>query len=106
MSDDYHRPTLTFPSSAYNATQVRLYGIAGDLAFSLPDHPAVVAGTGTFVATEPGITNSAKDTKVALDLLKKHNSNAGRRNILANNIPPFPSIMIKVVYSFKIDVKQ
>jgi hypothetical protein len=27
MSDDYHRPTLTFPSGAYNATQVRLYGI-------------------------------------------------------------------------------
>jgi hypothetical protein len=28
MSDDFHRPTLTFPSGAYNATQVRLYGIA------------------------------------------------------------------------------
>ncbi len=27
MSDDFHRPTLTFPSGAYNATQVRLYGI-------------------------------------------------------------------------------
>ncbi|MDX8443288.1 hypothetical protein [Mesorhizobium australafricanum] len=27
MSDDYHRPTLTFPKGAYNATQVRLYGI-------------------------------------------------------------------------------
>ncbi len=28
MSDQYHRPTLTFPSGAYNASQVRLYGIA------------------------------------------------------------------------------
>ncbi|WP_157678609.1 hypothetical protein [Mesorhizobium sp. WSM1497] len=40
MSDDYHRPTLTFPSGAYNATQVRLYGIApggGDLVY--PNHP-------------------------------------------------------------------
>jgi hypothetical protein len=27
MSDDFYRPTLTFPSGAYNATQVRLYGI-------------------------------------------------------------------------------
>ena len=27
MSDDFHRPTLTFPDNAYNATQVRLYGI-------------------------------------------------------------------------------
>lgn len=31
MSDEYHRPTLTFPSGAYNATQVRLYGIAPQL---------------------------------------------------------------------------
>lgn len=29
MSDDHHRPTLTFPdSSGYNGSQVRLYGIA------------------------------------------------------------------------------
>lgn len=28
MSDNCHRPTLTFPDKAYNATQVRLYGIA------------------------------------------------------------------------------
>jgi len=27
MSDDFHRPTLTFPDTAYNATQVRLYGV-------------------------------------------------------------------------------
>lgn len=36
MSDDFHRPTLTFPQSAYNATQVRLYGISpngGELLF-------------------------------------------------------------------------
>jgi hypothetical protein len=30
MSDDFHRPTLTFPDGAYNATQVRLYGIAAN----------------------------------------------------------------------------
>lgn len=29
MSDDYHRPTLTFPKGGYNASQVRLYGIVG-----------------------------------------------------------------------------
>jgi hypothetical protein len=29
MSDEYHRPTITFPPrSGYNASQVRLYGIA------------------------------------------------------------------------------
>ncbi len=26
MSDDFHRPTLTFPDEIYSATQVRLYG--------------------------------------------------------------------------------
>lgn len=30
MSDDFHRPTLTYRSDGYNATQVRLYGIASD----------------------------------------------------------------------------
>jgi hypothetical protein len=29
MSDDFHRPTLTYPNGAYNPTQVRLYGISG-----------------------------------------------------------------------------
>ena len=28
MGDDFHRPTYTFPNMAYNATQVRLYGIS------------------------------------------------------------------------------
>jgi hypothetical protein len=27
MSNDYHRPTLTFPRGGYNASQVRLYGL-------------------------------------------------------------------------------
>jgi hypothetical protein len=27
--DEFHRPTATFPSKAYNATQVRLYGLDG-----------------------------------------------------------------------------
>lgn len=39
MSDDYHRPTLTFPSGAYNATQVRLYGIAPNISSLTPIHP-------------------------------------------------------------------
>ncbi len=28
MSSEFHRPTLTYPTGTYNATQVRLYGIA------------------------------------------------------------------------------
>ncbi|QJP13375.1 hypothetical protein G3545_06720 [Starkeya sp. ORNL1] len=29
MGDEFHRPTLTFPNGAYNASQVRLYGLPG-----------------------------------------------------------------------------
>jgi hypothetical protein len=36
MSDDFHRPTLTFPPGAYNATQVRLYGLAPDARLLYP----------------------------------------------------------------------
>jgi hypothetical protein len=28
VSNDYHRPTMTFPKGGYNASQVRLYGLA------------------------------------------------------------------------------
>jgi hypothetical protein len=42
MSDDFHRPTLTFPSGPYNASQVRLYGIApkeDDTGIVFPNNP-------------------------------------------------------------------
>jgi hypothetical protein len=42
MSDDYNRPTLTFPGGAYNATQVRLYGIAATQGLSFQGHPSTL----------------------------------------------------------------
>jgi hypothetical protein len=36
MSDDFHRPTLTFPEGAYNATQVRLYGVLPEQQADIP----------------------------------------------------------------------
>ncbi len=33
--DEFHRPTATFPSGAYNATQVRLYGLDGIAPWAL-----------------------------------------------------------------------
>lgn len=39
MSDDYHRPTLTFPRGGYNASQVRLYGIVSDTERVIKDIP-------------------------------------------------------------------
>ncbi|RWO00809.1 hypothetical protein [Mesorhizobium sp.] len=48
MSDCHHRPTLTFPGGAYNATQVRLYGIIQDtwvLSASEPRKSKVIGGS-------------------------------------------------------------
>ena len=40
MSTDYHRPTYTFDGDAYNATQVRLYGIPGEAMLAYQNSPA------------------------------------------------------------------
>lgn len=48
MSDCHHRPTLTFPGGAYNATQVRLYGIIQNtwvLSISEPWKSKVIGGS-------------------------------------------------------------
>jgi hypothetical protein len=37
MSNDYHRPTLTFPRGGYNASQVRLYGLASEVEKDIRD---------------------------------------------------------------------
>jgi hypothetical protein len=36
MGDEFHRPTLTFPDGAYNASQVRLYGLPGSVELVAP----------------------------------------------------------------------
>lgn len=53
MSDDFHRPTLTFPGQAYNATQVRLYGISpGGSDFVFPGDSKSVYGSEFKVSVE------------------------------------------------------
>ena len=55
MSDNYHRPTLTFPNGAYNATQVRLYGIRAETGLGVPGQPAALEDTGISIASDaPG----------------------------------------------------
>ncbi|MCV3211130.1 hypothetical protein OHD62_31190 [Mesorhizobium sp. YC-39] len=65
MSDCHHRPTLTFPGGAYNATQVRLYGIIQNtwvLSTSEPKKSRVIGGSvvvkTTLEATHP-LSNEA-----------------------------------------------
>lgn len=50
MSDEFHRPTLTFPAGAYNATQVRLYGLAP----KSPDASIIYPGKGTEIVSQVG----------------------------------------------------
>jgi hypothetical protein len=105
MSDDYHRPTLTFPSGAYNATQVRLYGLGAEIGLSVPGAPAPFGDTGMYVETAPGEPITDEQHVSALEVLKKYNSNKGRQDIINGNIP-FPTIPIRVSYHFKIDLKN
>ncbi|WP_292574589.1 hypothetical protein, partial [Mesorhizobium sp.] len=105
MSDDYHRPTLTFPSGAYNATQVRLYGLGAEIGLSVPGAPAPFGDTGMYVETAPGAPITDEQRANALEVLGKYNSNKGRQDIL-NGIIPFPKIPIRVSYHFKIDLKN
>jgi hypothetical protein len=73
MSDEFHRPTLTFPTGAYNATQVRLYGLAP----KSPDAGLLYPGKATILNTQAGdyevqvsvTTNDPKeDQKLAKDI--------------------------------------
>jgi len=105
MSDDYHRPTLTFPSGAYNATQVRLYGLSADIGISIPTVPATFSGTGMNVEVAPGNSANPEDVVLATKILEDNPSNAARRKILNGTIP-FPPIPIRITYSFKIDIKN
>ncbi|WP_156933465.1 hypothetical protein [Mesorhizobium sp. LSHC412B00] len=105
MSDDYHRPTLTFPSGAYNATQVRLYGLGAEIGLSVPGAPAPFGDTGMYVETAPGEPITDEQHVNALEVLKRYDSNKGRQDIINGNIP-FPKIPIRVSYHFKIDLKN
>ncbi|MER9438569.1 hypothetical protein [Mesorhizobium sp. M0618] len=105
MSDDYHRPTLTFPSGAYNATQVRLYGLGAEIGLSVPGAPAPFGDTGMYVETAPGEPITDEQRVNALEVLEKYDSNKGRQDIINGNLP-FPKIPIRVSFHFKIDLKN
>jgi hypothetical protein len=110
MSDDYHRPTLTFPTGAYNATQVRLYGLAADVGISIPGAPTPIGGTGVNIEADPKNAITPEQVASFKDILEKYKTPKERLSIIygdarieVNNIPPIP---IRVSYTFKIDIKN
>ncbi|RWO00808.1 hypothetical protein [Mesorhizobium sp.] len=105
MSDDYHRPTLTFPEGAYNATQVRLYGIEAEIGISIPGQASEISGTNVYVGTEHGFHADAEAIKKAKAILKTVKSNKDRRAIILNQGLPFPT-PIRVSFSIKLDIKD
>ncbi|TIW00629.1 MAG: hypothetical protein E5V85_03250 [Mesorhizobium sp.] len=105
MSDDYHRPTLTFPNGAYNATQVRLYGIAAEISISIPGQASEISSTNIFVQTAHNVDANDRDIKTAKDILKKATSNKARRSIILDR-GNFPHIPIRVSFSIKLDMKE
>jgi hypothetical protein len=106
MSDDFHRPTLTVPSGAYNATQVRLYGIQATGGFSFTGHPATLGDTGVSVHIGCDVEPPEPNPE-GMFILKK---NAGRpfSDVLADVIAGtivFP-IPTKLAYQLRIDMKD
>ena len=92
MSDDYHRPTLTFPSGAYNATQVRLYGIApggGDLVY--PNHPKNLESADFAISVRSQSDDVSKNDKFLQQLSDSKVTNEQFLNLIASRrISGFP----------------
>lgn len=105
MSDDYHRPTLTFPNGAYNATQVRLYGIEAEIGISAPGQASEISNTNIYVQTAHDVDADERDINAAKEVLKKATSNKIRRGIILG-IGNFPHIPIRVSFSIKLDIKE
>ena len=105
MSDDYHRPTLTFPNGAYNATQVRLYEIEAEISISIPGQASEISNTNIYVQTADDVNADERDIKAAKELLKKATLNKVRRGIILGK-GNFPHIPIRVSFSVKLDIKE
>ncbi|MER8749447.1 hypothetical protein NKH57_09230 [Mesorhizobium sp. M1050] len=99
MSDDFHRPTLTFPDGAYNASQVRLYGIPGSGGLVFPGSSKAVGTKNTSISSNMSTGDPKKDEKANAEVKKIVEELRGKgRNILSDEeifkklitLPPFP----------------
>lgn len=104
MSDDFHRPTLTFPGDAYNATQVRLYGIG------FPPLLAIKGKSSEFDAGNIKIAISPRDeSAIAVETAIKGNAAAeAKADALAKYLGQEVrklQITDKVVYHVRLQTK-
>lgn len=98
MSDDFHRPTLTFEYDVYSATQVRLYGISAKNSFMKHDQEA---STANVTIHEPNAPESDEEK----DLVEKISE-----YLKANRKKPIEELMREIIngilgpYPFSIPV--
>lgn len=112
MADDYHRPTLTFPTGAYNATQVRLYGKAADSGLIYPNNPRSVnsASGNVSVSTDTTVSddeiNDFKESLFNFKMTKKLSDSDIFHEMIVGTFP-FPiKIPVGLASQLIIDVKK
>lgn len=81
MSNDFHRPTLTFPKGAYNASQVRLYGTPGSGDLIYPGNPKVTGSKTINVSANISTGTLAEDKKAHEEINKYIKEKKGARNV-------------------------
>jgi hypothetical protein len=69
MSTEYHRPTHTFEAGAYNATQVRLYGIPAQAMIGTKGSPALFSAEDMTVSIEAKETSSNESQNALVSFL-------------------------------------
>jgi len=114
MSDDFHRPTLTFPDGAYNASQVRLYGIPGSSGLVYPGSSKAVGTRNASISSNISTNDLNKDEEAnaKLNKLVKEIREKGK-NILSDEevfkeliiIPPF-KWPIGMSYQIALDTRK
>lgn len=99
MSDDFHRPTLTFPDGAYNASQVRLYGIPGSGGLVFSGSSKAIGTKNTSISSNISTSDPTENEKAHAEVTKIVEELRGRgENSLSDEeifktlitIPPFP----------------
>ena len=114
MSDDFHRPTLTFPGGAYNASQVRLYGIPGSRGLVFPGSSKAVGTRNTSISSNISTNDPKKDEEANAELNKIVEGLRGKgKNKLSDEeifkklitIPPFPW-PIGMSYQIALDTRK
>ncbi|MER8508748.1 hypothetical protein NKH91_11510 [Mesorhizobium sp. M0894] len=114
MSDDFHRPTLTFPDGAYNASQARLYGIPGSRGLVFPGSSKAVGTNNTSISSNISMDDPKDDEKTNAEVKKAIEELRGTgKNILSDEevfknlitIPDFPW-PIGLSYQIALDTRK